>query len=83
MPFYEYIVTPPAKGCDYCHDGFERLQPISADPLVKCPKCGDAIKKCISRINVGASQSCLDDRAKNQGFTKLKRVSKGEYEKQF
>jgi len=32
---------------------------------------------------VGASRSGLDDRAKAAGFTKLKRLGKGEYERQY
>ena len=36
-----------------------------------------------SAAAVGFSQSNLDDRAKAAGFTKLKRLGKGEYERQY
>lgn len=33
MPIYEYQ-------CQYCDHKFDKLQKISADPLVDCPDCG-------------------------------------------
>ena len=39
--------------------------------------------RVISAPSLGKSQSSLDDRAKAAGFTKLKRLGKGEYEKQY
>jgi hypothetical protein len=41
------------------------------------------VKKLISAPRVGASQSNFDDRAKASGFHKLKKLGKGEYEKQY
>ena len=32
MPTYEYV-------CDACDHEFEEFQPISAEPLKKCPEC--------------------------------------------
>jgi putative FmdB family regulatory protein len=40
MPIYEYR-------CKVCGYVFERLQPISAKPLRRCPKCGSPIKRLI------------------------------------
>ena len=34
MPTYDYV-------CDACGHKFEEMQPFSADPLKKCPKCGE------------------------------------------
>ncbi|MEA3310814.1 MAG: FmdB family zinc ribbon protein [candidate division WOR-3 bacterium] len=40
MPIYEYR-------CKICGYAFERLQPISAEPLRRCPKCGSPVKRLI------------------------------------
>ena len=52
MPIYEY--TAVARGCAYCSKGFDVLQKISEAPLVACPKCGEAIRKTVSRF-----QACV------------------------
>ncbi|MCL1919666.1 MAG: hypothetical protein FWG50_01090 [Kiritimatiellaeota bacterium] len=44
---------------------------------------GAAITKCIVAPAIGRSKSKLDDRAKAAGFTKLKKIGKGEYEKMY
>ena len=41
------------------------------------------MRKLISAPSVGASKSSFDNRAKAGGFSKLKRVGKGEYEKKY
>jgi len=41
------------------------------------------IRKCIVAPAIGRSISSLDTRAKAAGFTKLKKLGKGEYEKQY
>ena len=48
-----------------------------------CPDCGSRVERVPARAAVGFSQSNLDDRAKAAGFTKLKRLGKGEYERQY
>jgi putative FmdB family regulatory protein len=83
MPIYEYQARDRNAACARCRDGFEQLQCLSEPPLTVCPDCGAAIVKLISAPAVGASKSGLDDRAKSAGFTKLKRLGKGEYEKQY
>lgn len=40
MPTYEYR-------CARCGYTFERLQPISAKPVRRCPECGGALKRLI------------------------------------
>jgi predicted nucleic acid-binding Zn ribbon protein len=52
-------------------------------PLEKCPECGAAVSRIVSRPSVGGSKSSLDQRAKAAGFTKLQRLGKGEYEKKY
>ena len=83
MPIREYIASEPSDGCPHCRDGYEVLEAVEAEPQATCPACGAAVRRRISAPRVGRSQSGMDDRAKAAGFTKLKRVSKGEYEKEY
>jgi putative FmdB family regulatory protein len=83
MPIYVYQAAADGGGCEYCKDGFEIAQSISDSALTHCPLCGEAIRKSVVSIQIGRSQSGLDDRAKAAGFSKLKRLGKGEYEKQY
>jgi len=80
MPIYEYQVADGVRGCEYCRAGFEHFHK-SVEVLERCPQCDAPVSKQISAPNVGASESGADDRAKSAGFHKLKKVSKGEYEK--
>lgn len=81
MPIYEYRTESKENNCSVCRFGFEQLQDISDAPFRVCPECGGPIQRIITPVAVGGSKSGLDDRAKNAGFTKLKRLRKGEYEK--
>jgi putative FmdB family regulatory protein len=45
MPTYEYQ-------CGTCGYRFEKFQSFSEDPLKECPKCGQTVKKLISRAGV-------------------------------
>jgi len=83
MPIYEYIAVDPSRGCSYCRVRFENLEAISDQRLEVCPECGNPVQRCFSAPSVGASRSGLDDRAKNAGFHKLKKLGKGEYEKEY
>lgn len=83
MPVYVYEARDENKSCQYCRDGFECQQRLSDAPLEHCPECGHGIRKAVVAIRVGRSVSALDDRAREAGFTKLKRLGKGEYEKQY
>ncbi len=83
MPVYDYCAADPKHACPYCASGFEEVQSLSDPRLEKCPKCGAAVRKVIVAPAIGRSKSKLDDRAKSAGFTKLKRIGKGEYEKMY
>jgi putative FmdB family regulatory protein len=83
MPTYEYEPVNPAKSCESCRTGFELVRALRDPPVTECPQCGAPVRKCISAPAIGRSVSSLDDRAKNAGFTKLKRLGNGEYEKQY
>jgi len=81
MPIREYQSSHPEKGCELCRNRFERIERPNAPVLSKCPQCGAELVRLISAPSVGASQTGADDRAKRAGFHKLKKISKGEYEK--
>ncbi len=83
MPTYRYEARDEGVACPHCREGFELVQSLNDAPLVFCPDCGAAVRKAVVGIQVGRSLSGLDDRAKAAGFTKLKRLGKGEYEKQY
>jgi putative FmdB family regulatory protein len=83
MPNYEYEASDPARSCPACLRGFERFQSLDAPRLTACPDCGAPIRKRLPIPAIGRSQTSLDQRAKNAGFRKLKKISKGEYEKQY
>jgi len=83
MPIREYQVNDPAQGCAACRRPFERLERLQMPPLDKCPACGAPVSRLISAPVIGGSKSSLDRRASQAGFHKLKRLGKGEYEKQY
>lgn len=83
MPIYVYQVSEGQAGCEKCKAGFEEIEPLSAKPLDKCPVCGASVERVPTAPNVGFSESGLDDRAKAAGFTKLKKIGTGEYERQY
>ncbi len=83
MPIYVYQVSDGEKGCRKCASSFELIQSLREKPLEKCPDCGAPVRRVPAPVSVGFSQSNLDDRARAAGFTKLKRLGKGEYERQY
>ena len=78
MPIYQYKAKK--DGCDYCNVGFEKMQPIHAKPLAKCPRCGKAVKKVPSLCH-GYTPMLSDGNLRDKGFTKLVKKDKGVYEK--
>lgn len=84
MPIYEYTAKDPAKSsCEKCREVFEVMRSIADKSVQRCPSCGAEVVRVISAPSLGRSASSLDDRAKAAGFTKLKRLGKGEYERQY
>jgi putative FmdB family regulatory protein len=81
MPIREYQSGNPEQGCKICRNRFERIERLNEPALSKCPECGAELVRLISAPRVGSSQTGADDRAKRAGFHKLKKISKGEYEK--
>ena len=83
MPIREYEAAHPEASCPHCLNGFEQLEQIGGTPMITCPRCRNPVRLLFSAPRVGRSASALDDRAKNAGFHKLKKIGTGEYEKQY
>jgi len=81
MPIYEYELIDGA--CKICGGKFAINRPISRPALEKCPLCRKPVRKIISTFNspIHLKPLSISD-AKKAGFTVLKRVGKGEFEKQ-
>jgi putative FmdB family regulatory protein len=81
MPIYEYELCD--GDCKVCGGKFSLRRPASRPPLTNCPLCKKAVRKIISTVNSPTKLKPLSiSDAKTAGFTVLKRVGKGEYEKQ-
>lgn len=81
MPLYEYELCE--GDCKACGGRFTLKRPMSAPELTKCPACKKPVRKLISQISVPklTKPTSISD-AKKAGFTVLKRLGKGEYERQ-
>ncbi len=81
MPIYEYELTDGS--CAVCGGKFTLRRPLSAKPLTNCPACKKPVRKILSSFNSPIKLKPLSvTDAKKAGFTVLKRVNKGEYERQ-
>jgi putative FmdB family regulatory protein len=78
MPLYEYELCE--GGCKVCGGKFTLNRPLSAKPLTHCPACRKPVRKIFSTFNSLKGNEI--SRAKKAGFTVLKKISKGEYERQ-
>lgn len=81
MPLYEYELCE--GDCKVCGGRFTLRRPVNAKPLVECPACRKPVRKIFSGFNTPklTKPVSISD-AKKAGFTVLKRVNKGEYERQ-
>ena len=75
---YEYELCE--GNCVVCGGKFTLNRPLSAKPLTQCPACKKPVRRVWSTFNSPRKLSFTD--AKKAGFTVLKRVNKGEYERQ-
>ena len=78
MPIYEYELCE--GDCKVCGGKFTLNRPLSAKPLTNCPACKKPVRKILSTFN--SLKGSDISRAKNAGFTVLKKLGKGEYERQ-
>lgn len=80
MPLYEYELCDGK--CAACGGKFALRRPLSAPELTACPACKRPIRKVISSFNTPSITKPVSySDAKKAGFTVLKKVSKGEYER--
>ena len=81
MPLYEYELCE--GDCVVCGGKFTLRRPLDAPELKVCPACRRPVRKLISTFHspVKLKPLSISD-AKKAGFTVLKRLGKGEYEKQ-
>ena len=81
MPLYEYELCEGS--CAACGGRFTLRRPVNAAELHACPACKKPVRKIISTFNSPHKLKPLSvTDAKKAGFTVLKRVNKGEYERQ-
>jgi putative FmdB family regulatory protein len=81
MPLYEYELCE--GNCAACGGRFTLRRPVTAPELKACPACKKPVRKLLSSFNSPHKLKPLSvSDAKKAGFTVLKRVNKGEYEKQ-
>ena len=83
MPLYVYEACEAKKSCTKCRGGFEITQSLKDEKLTACPDCGAAIYRVIQAPGLTHSKTDLHYRAKRAGFSCLKKVQKGEYEKMY
>ncbi len=81
MPLYEYELCEGS--CVACGGRFTLRRPVTAAELTACPACKKPVRKLLSTFNSPHKLKPLSiTDAKKAGFTVLKRLGKGEYEKQ-
>lgn len=81
MPIYEYELCDGT--CAICGGKFALRRPLSAPALTKCPLCKKPVRRVYSAFNTPQLTKPLSiSDAKQAGFTVLKRLGKGEYERQ-
>ena len=82
MPLQRF--KPVSGRCKLCGGQLDLLVNSGAPAPKECPKCGKDIEPCPNLISPPAriaKKPSLSD-AKSSGFKVLKRLGKGEYEKQ-
>jgi putative FmdB family regulatory protein len=81
MPLYEYELID--GDCQICGGRFTLRRAVNAPELKSCPACKKPVRKVFSLFNTPTITRPLSvSDAKKAGFTVLKKVSHGEYERQ-
>ena len=82
MPVYRY--APVKSPCKLCNEGFDHRHDASDSPLSSCPTCGQSVSRVtVQQINTPKLLAPISvTRAKQAGFTVLKRISDTEFERQ-
>lgn len=82
MPLRAYEPLQPP--CRLCGTGFEWMQAAAEPALTECPRCGQPVRTRVAApVHAPKLTRPISTReAKDAGFTVLKRIGQGEYEKQ-
>jgi hypothetical protein len=82
MPLHFY--APRQLPCRLCGSGFEHRQESGTPTLSTCPTCGQQVTQAaVHPVNSPKLSAPVSvSRARQAGFTVLKRTSGGEYERQ-
>jgi predicted nucleic acid-binding Zn ribbon protein len=82
MPVNRYV--PIKTPCKLCGDGFDHRHDSSDAALTTCHTCGQAVTRVpIQQINTPKLLAPISvSKAKQAGFTVLKRISDTEFERQ-
>ncbi|MSU61651.1 MAG: zinc ribbon domain-containing protein [Pedosphaera sp.] len=81
MPLYEYEICE--GGCVVCGGRFTLRRPSERRDLKECPACKKPVRRVFSPVSSPMKLKPLSiSDAKKSGFTVLKKVGKGEYERQ-
>jgi hypothetical protein len=82
MPLNFYAPLQPP--CRLCGPGFEHRQENGSPKLSACPTCGQpVVQAAVHTVNSPKLSAPVSvSRARQAGFTVLKRTSGGEYERQ-
>ncbi|MEC8024982.1 MAG: zinc ribbon domain-containing protein [Myxococcota bacterium] len=78
MPIYEYG-PDSGDGCEYCANGFEILQKISAKRLSHCPACSGPVRRLLSApsVKMGRGSVLSAKNIEKHGFTQYKNTGQG------
>ena len=81
MPLYEYELC--TGNCAVCGGKLTLRRALSAPELTQCPACNKPVRKIVSSFHSPVKLKPVSvSEAKKAGFTVLKRLGKGEYERQ-
>lgn len=82
MPVHRYV--PLKAPCKLCGEGFDHRHEVSDAALTACPTCGQAVARAsIQQINTPKLLAPISvSKAKQAGFTVMKRISDTEFERQ-
>jgi len=82
MPVYRY--APVKAPCKLCGEGFDHRHDAADAALSACPTCGQAVTRvAVQQVNTPKLLAPVSvSKAKQAGFTILKRISDTEFERQ-
>lgn len=82
MPVHRYV--PLKSPCKLCGEGFDHRHEVSDPALTHCPTCGQTVARdSIQAIHTPKLLAPISvTKAKQAGFTVMKRISDTEFERQ-